>query len=404
MGQPQRRPGDGRRRRCAGVSLGGAAIYHGELHQRPLRQRPAAAGPRSIGPWRWCARACCSGCWCWPDSGPWGGCMLEHGGRLREAARRYDIPLADWLDLSTGIAPWPLPAAGDPRAGLTRLPESDDGSLPPPASTTAPNGYCRWPAARRRSRPCQGCGGAGGSASCRRATPSTPTPGARPGTWCGRSARPRSSPISTASTCCWWSTEQPHRAGLRARRAAGLACPPATSRRLAAGRRGVHGLHPQSSLAACSNRPGLIVLRSFASSSAWPARGSASPSANGRCCRRWPSSSARGRSWPGAPCGPECLARPPATAPAARAPAGRQPAPGGTAAPPRLAAGGRQRALFQRLVDPALRGVARLPGAARHPHPQFEQPASLRLGLPADEAAWARPRCRAARLREPAHE
>ncbi|WP_243701779.1 hypothetical protein, partial [Pseudomonas aeruginosa] len=24
--------------------------------------------------------------------------MLEHGGRLREAARRYDIPLADWLD------------------------------------------------------------------------------------------------------------------------------------------------------------------------------------------------------------------------------------------------------------------------------------------------------------------
>ncbi|WP_257013948.1 hypothetical protein, partial [Pseudomonas aeruginosa] len=27
--------------------------------------------------------------------------MLEHGGRLREAARRYDIPLADWLDLST---------------------------------------------------------------------------------------------------------------------------------------------------------------------------------------------------------------------------------------------------------------------------------------------------------------
>lgn len=53
--------------------------------------------------------------------------MLEHGGRLRLAAREFEIPLANWLDLSTGLAPyvWPLP-------DLTtdcwkRLPESDDG-------------------------------------------------------------------------------------------------------------------------------------------------------------------------------------------------------------------------------------------------------------------------------------
>lgn len=53
--------------------------------------------------------------------------MLEHGGRLRAAAQRYGIPLEDWLDLSTGIAPygWDLPAV--PRSAWTRLPETDDG-------------------------------------------------------------------------------------------------------------------------------------------------------------------------------------------------------------------------------------------------------------------------------------
>ncbi|WP_342244370.1 threonine-phosphate decarboxylase CobD [Pseudomonas sp. OTU5201] len=53
--------------------------------------------------------------------------MLEHGGRLRAAARRYGIAEADWLDLSTGIAPygWELPAI--PAAAWVRLPELDDG-------------------------------------------------------------------------------------------------------------------------------------------------------------------------------------------------------------------------------------------------------------------------------------
>ena len=53
--------------------------------------------------------------------------MLEHGGRLREAAAHYAIPLADWLDLSTGINPdaWPVPAL--PATVWHRLPESGDG-------------------------------------------------------------------------------------------------------------------------------------------------------------------------------------------------------------------------------------------------------------------------------------
>lgn len=53
--------------------------------------------------------------------------MPEHGGRLRAAARRYGIPPAQWLDLSTGInpQPWPVPAAS--AASWQRLPEEDDG-------------------------------------------------------------------------------------------------------------------------------------------------------------------------------------------------------------------------------------------------------------------------------------
>lgn len=51
--------------------------------------------------------------------------MLEHGGRLRAAARRWGIAQADWLDLSTGIAPWSYPLQV-PAAAWQRLPEDDD--------------------------------------------------------------------------------------------------------------------------------------------------------------------------------------------------------------------------------------------------------------------------------------
>lgn len=53
--------------------------------------------------------------------------MLEHGGRLRAAATQWGIPLADWLDLSTGIAPWPYPLPAVPAEVWQRLPEEDDG-------------------------------------------------------------------------------------------------------------------------------------------------------------------------------------------------------------------------------------------------------------------------------------
>ena len=52
---------------------------------------------------------------------------LPHGGRLRSAAAHYGIALADWLDLSTGINPtgWPVPAV--PASAWARLPEDNDG-------------------------------------------------------------------------------------------------------------------------------------------------------------------------------------------------------------------------------------------------------------------------------------
>ena len=53
--------------------------------------------------------------------------MLEHGGRLRMAAKHYGIALEAWTDLSTGINPlgWPIPAL--PPEVWRRLPEAEDG-------------------------------------------------------------------------------------------------------------------------------------------------------------------------------------------------------------------------------------------------------------------------------------
>jgi len=55
--------------------------------------------------------------------------LLEHGGRLRRAAVEYGIPLAEWLDLSTGLNPegWPVPPI--PAEAWARLPEDDDGLI-----------------------------------------------------------------------------------------------------------------------------------------------------------------------------------------------------------------------------------------------------------------------------------
>jgi len=53
--------------------------------------------------------------------------MLEHGGNLTLAAAQYNIPLADWLDLSTGINPNGYPVPEIPPAIWQRLPIEEDG-------------------------------------------------------------------------------------------------------------------------------------------------------------------------------------------------------------------------------------------------------------------------------------
>jgi cobalamin biosynthetic protein CobC len=53
--------------------------------------------------------------------------VLEHGGRLQRAVHRYGIPLEQWLDLSTGLAPEPWPIPDIPVSAWARLPEPDDG-------------------------------------------------------------------------------------------------------------------------------------------------------------------------------------------------------------------------------------------------------------------------------------
>ncbi len=53
--------------------------------------------------------------------------MLEHGGQLRAAAARYGIPLDRWLDLSTGINPHPYPLPHVPLSAWARLPQEHDG-------------------------------------------------------------------------------------------------------------------------------------------------------------------------------------------------------------------------------------------------------------------------------------
>ncbi|QQE85288.1 threonine-phosphate decarboxylase CobD [Pseudomonas putida] len=53
--------------------------------------------------------------------------MLEHGGRLLKAVRQYGIAREDWLDLSSGIAPWAYPVPPIPAHAWARLPETEDG-------------------------------------------------------------------------------------------------------------------------------------------------------------------------------------------------------------------------------------------------------------------------------------
>lgn len=52
---------------------------------------------------------------------------IIHGGGLNKAAKKFNRPLSQWLDLSTGINPESYPLAAPPSDVWQRLPENDDG-------------------------------------------------------------------------------------------------------------------------------------------------------------------------------------------------------------------------------------------------------------------------------------
>ena len=51
---------------------------------------------------------------------------LVHGGNVSAAAQRFNIPVARWVDLSTGISPWSWPVPIVPQQVWQTLPYSDD--------------------------------------------------------------------------------------------------------------------------------------------------------------------------------------------------------------------------------------------------------------------------------------
>ena len=54
------------------------------------------------------------------------GALIVHGGNLHEAAERYRIPYDQWLDLSTGINPLGYPVPPVPADAWRRLPDDGD--------------------------------------------------------------------------------------------------------------------------------------------------------------------------------------------------------------------------------------------------------------------------------------
>jgi cobalamin biosynthetic protein CobC len=51
---------------------------------------------------------------------------LEHGGNLIAAARCFNLPLEQWIDLSTGISPWSWPVPTLPQSVWQTLPYADN--------------------------------------------------------------------------------------------------------------------------------------------------------------------------------------------------------------------------------------------------------------------------------------
>ena len=55
--------------------------------------------------------------------------LPHHGGKLIEFSLRYQRPIDQWVDLSTGVSPHHYPIPEIPASVWNRLPEDDDGLI-----------------------------------------------------------------------------------------------------------------------------------------------------------------------------------------------------------------------------------------------------------------------------------
>ena len=304
--------------------------------------------------------------------------------------QRYRIPEADWLDLSTGIAPygWTLPEV--PAAAWARLPERDDGleeaarqyyrapSLLPVAGSQA--AIQALPRLRRTSQvgilsPCYAEHGAAwrrvghrleeiSEAGARRAidrldvlvvvNPNNPT---------GQRYSPE--------LLLEWHARLAERGGWLVVDEAFMDCT------------------GDQSLARVSHLPGLIVLRSFGKFFGLAGLRLASPAPLPSCSTRWRSCSAPGGQRPraGHRQGPAAGCRRPG-------PAARAPAADGQRLARLLGSHGLQPtggcSLFQWVAMPHAGVVHEYLAAHGILTRLFLTPSSLRFGLPPDEAGWQR--------------
>ena len=53
--------------------------------------------------------------------------MIKHGGNLIEIAGRYQSDISQWIDLSTGVSPYPYPIGEIPSSVWNQLPQDNDG-------------------------------------------------------------------------------------------------------------------------------------------------------------------------------------------------------------------------------------------------------------------------------------
>lgn len=121
------------------IRIGGPAMYHGKCIIKftwDLGSSRSQKTSQELVDWScepaYCgvARSYCSLCNAGLEHAAFRSqLMIHHGGKLLEFSARFDIPVEDWLDLSTGVSPYTYPVSDIPTNVWNRLPEDEDGLI-----------------------------------------------------------------------------------------------------------------------------------------------------------------------------------------------------------------------------------------------------------------------------------